>query len=251
MLNTTKEYASATTIHGLAYVSDDNHTRLDRTVWLIVVIMSFSFTTYQVVTLYKEWQDNPVITMLDTVAEPIDNIEFPAVTICPQGSRKEIMDAVLFKQLKEYIKNQAGNGSNLTPEEMMIETNKFLTTFYPGANGKPTKLMKLMTSSNPSLIIKNDAIIQPKEECDPASNFEIFESLNKELNNDLCPKGFNKLGNMSCIHSSKTKMSYDEASQYCDDQHGSKLLYLSSHEDIELINHYIMAGKVFFVYDIL
>ena len=43
------------------------------------------------------------LTTLDTVALPIEQVDFPAVTICPQGSRKEIVDSVLFRQLKEYI----------------------------------------------------------------------------------------------------------------------------------------------------
>ena len=30
------------------------------------------------------WQENPTVAVVETLAEPIDRIQFPAVSICPQ-----------------------------------------------------------------------------------------------------------------------------------------------------------------------
>ena len=126
ILGTTKEYASATTIHGFSYIADENQSGAERLVWAIVVILAIAFTACQVTSLYNEWEDEPVITTLETVAEPIEEIKFPAVTICPQGSRQEILDSVLFRQLKEYIsKTSSEDISKMTEEQMMQQVEDF------------------------------------------------------------------------------------------------------------------------------
>ena len=110
ILKTSREYASVTTAHGIPYLVEDGRLVIERMLWGIVVISAVAFTTLQMTTLYQQWQDDPVITTLDTVALPIEKIEFPAVTICPQGSVNKITESVLFKQLKEYIIEKRENG---------------------------------------------------------------------------------------------------------------------------------------------
>ena len=233
IVDTTKKYSSSTTIHGISYLSSDNVSKLERLLWISIVLLAIFFTTFQVINLYDEWQAKPVITTLDTVALPIKEIEFPAVTICPQGSREEVMDSVLFRQLKEYIQNKTASGTKLAQNEMMDQVEVFLQDVYPGAKGNPTKLAKLMTSNNPEMYVQNEAIFQLEKECDPDSNVEIVETLNKQLNNDPCPKGFDIVKGLEyCVHKANTEMTYNEASQYCDDLVGSKLFYLDTYEDL-------------------
>ena len=103
LVTTSREYASATTAHGIPYIAEDGRSLTERMLWVIVVSLAVTFTAFQMTTLYEQWQDDPVVTTLDTVALPIEEIEFPAVTICPQGSVNKIMETVLFQQLKDYI----------------------------------------------------------------------------------------------------------------------------------------------------
>ena len=229
---TVKQFAKATSIHGCSYIFHKRNSGVERIVWIIIVALALIFTTYQVVTLYQEWQDEPVITTLETVAEPIENIKFPAVTICPQGSRQEIIDAVLFRQLKSYIKQKKGDAETLTIDKMMEHVDEFLTDVYPGANGKPTQLVKLLSSENPKLSIQNDAILGLNDACDPSINIDAFENLNKELSNDTCPEGFRMLSSLYCIHSGKERMTYNEAEEYCDHKGGANLLHFDSNHDI-------------------
>ena len=233
IVDTSKQYSSATTIHGISYLSSDKIPVVERLLWFVVVILAIIFTTFQVCKLYKEWQDEPVITTLDTVALPIEEIEFPAVTICPQGSRQEIIDSVLFRQLREYIAEKGNNATSFTEEEMMEEVEAFLKDVYPGAKAKPTMITRLMTSDNPKVSAQNEAVLQLEEECDPSSNADIVKSLNKQLQNDSCPEGFELAQrSMYCIHEGSTKMTYNEASQYCSDLTDSKPFYLESDENL-------------------
>ena len=53
--------------------------------------------------MYIQWKDNPTMTTINTTAYPIENVEFPAITICSQGSAKDILDNVIWKQFERYL----------------------------------------------------------------------------------------------------------------------------------------------------
>ena len=258
ILRTSREYASSTTVHGVAYVFDHRHPVVARIFWSICVVLAISLTSYQMTSLYTQWEDDPVITTLDTVALPIEDIEFPAVTICPQGAVKEIMDSVLFKQLKEYIMEKKFNENrkkrdafgmgkkewNLTYEEMMIEAEEFLKDIYPGAKETPKNLVILMESDDPELVVQNEAVLIPATEktCNQTANVEAYENLNKHLNNDSCPDGFETIEGYGCVHTSAYEMSYDEATEYCNGQGGAELLLLNSNEALKILHDYEVIG---------
>ena len=45
-----------------------------RPAWVMVGVLGLIFSTYQVVDLYIQWQNDPVVTSLKTVAMPIEKI---------------------------------------------------------------------------------------------------------------------------------------------------------------------------------
>ena len=259
---TSKEYASVTTAHGFSYIADENYSGGDRILWVIIVLLAFGFTIFQMTTLYTDWQENPVITTLDTVALPIEDIEFPAITICPQGSLKAIWDSVLFNQLKSYIYNKTlGVGGRkkrttnskysvrgLTYEEMMLEAEKFLNDNYPGINYNddnhpmPTsmlQLMRLMISDDPERMLQNEVVLFPNETCNPECNMDILDNLNQQLRNQFCPEGFQVSETFECIHVKQQEMTYDEATEYCQSLDNSNLLYIDSSNDFDTMDELI------------
>ena len=259
---TSKEYASVTTAHGFSYIADENYSGGDRILWVIIVLLAFGFTIFQMTTLYTDWQENPVITTLDTVALPIEDIEFPAITICPQGSLQDIWDSVLFNQLKSYIYNKTlGVGGRkkrttnskyrvrgLTYEEMMLEAEKFLNDNYPGINHNddnhpmPTsmlQLMRLMISDDPERMLQNEVVLFPNETCNPECNMDILDNLNQQLRNQFCPEGFQVSETFECIHVKQQEMTYDEATEYCQSLDNSNLLYMDSSNDFDTMDELI------------
>ena len=70
---------------------------------LIDQIFYFFGSLYSTNKTYVEWQASPTITTINTIAYPIKNIEFPAITICSQGAAKDVMDNVLLQQFEEYL----------------------------------------------------------------------------------------------------------------------------------------------------
>ena len=267
MLHTSQECASETSVHGLSYLFKRGRSVPERCLWSAVVALAIVFALFQVPTLYIQWQNDPVITILDTVGHPIEEVEFPAVTICPQGSVYKILESVLFKQFKEYLSNKTskgytrakrsafsgkavipsknGDGSWLiTQKEMMIEVKEFMREVYPGAMEKPTTLIRLMISKEPKETIENEAVLQNEDanQCDPSSNVDIVNTLNKQLNKDLCPDGFQMFEHLGCIHSVQTPMTYNEATRYCNSESGAQLLYLDSYEALQALKEHNITG---------
>ena len=86
MISTLQDFSTQTSIHGMYYVDSNKHSRLGRILWMLMVVLALACTTYQVVSIWYQWSDDPVVTSLKTISLPVEQIDFPAVTICPQGS---------------------------------------------------------------------------------------------------------------------------------------------------------------------
>ena len=90
MSKTLKEYGGATTIHGIPYILEDGRRAFERFLWILLVIASAWFAFYNTYNSYWDWQNNPVTTTIGTTGLNIEKIDYPSITICAQGSVKEI-----------------------------------------------------------------------------------------------------------------------------------------------------------------
>ena len=240
---TSQGYASNTTIHGISYLFEC-HRGVESFLWFLVVVAAMMFTILQTTTLYTDWQNEPVITNLDTIAMPIKDIEFPAVTICPQGAISSALDAVLFKQLKEYIANKSLEISQRKKRSTSVNNDititedllrEFLKEKYPGAKKKPTKLVKIMTSDDPASTLEKEAVLLTgldDEECGKSSVDDYIKGLH-EMETGACPDGFSMFKDLFCFKMSSSPMNYEAAKDYCNSQSGSSLPYLESKMDID------------------
>ena len=78
-------------------------------------------------TIYEEWQSQPVLTTIGTTGLPIEKIKFPAITICGQGSSKDILNNAMFRQLGTYLASQGKNISEMSEEE--VSSKNFIFNF--------------------------------------------------------------------------------------------------------------------------
>lgn len=260
---TSQEYGAVSTAHGISYVVDHSQSIGERIFWTVVVCLAIIFTCYQIYSLHKDWQNDPVITLLETVAHPIEEIDFPAVTICPQGSIKNMSEIVLGKQFMEYMEEERkeerskrrkrdamhSNTTEITREltlrDMMRNMENFMRDVYPGAMDKPTKLIRLMGASDPHKALANAAVLHQTDEmeCDEADNKEVLRNLNKNIKGDFCPESFDMVDNNGCIHTSIEEMDYNEADQYCKDTKDGNLVGFESFESLASFMKYLIAGN--------
>ena len=89
--STIQEFASTTTIHGIAYVFDNALKPFDRILWILAVCLGTGFAIILSLEAWIDWKDSPVLTSVSSTGLPIQNIDFPAITICSQGLIKVII----------------------------------------------------------------------------------------------------------------------------------------------------------------
>ena len=41
---------------------------------------------------FNDWFHNPIITSVDSIAAPIDLIQFPTITVCHEDTRRRLLD---------------------------------------------------------------------------------------------------------------------------------------------------------------
>ena len=89
-------------------------TRSFKILWTIVVILGFLGAGLLIGKSYKEWQESPVATSITT--RPINDLDFPIVTICPpKGS-----NTALYHDL-----DKAGNGSLSEKDKTALKESAF------------------------------------------------------------------------------------------------------------------------------
>ena len=73
-------YLEASSLHGLAYLNRGNSS-LTRFFWGIIVIGGFSLAVVFLHGQITDWEENQTITTLESIATPIQQVQFPTVTV--------------------------------------------------------------------------------------------------------------------------------------------------------------------------
>lgn len=76
------EYTGVSPIHGFHHFGEEKKFRLEILVWIIIFIVAFVGCSIMIFSLWNKWDDNPLIVTFDNNLMNIDEIPFPAVTIC-------------------------------------------------------------------------------------------------------------------------------------------------------------------------
>ena len=87
------EYGGATTIHGISYILEDGRQLFERVVWVVLVTFCALVSLSSTIEIYQNWDEDPITTTIGTTEYDIGNLEYPSITICAQGSVKEIIGA--------------------------------------------------------------------------------------------------------------------------------------------------------------
>ena len=81
-----------------------------------------------------------------------------------QGMSKEILDAAVLKQFRDYLETKGKHFEDLTLEELDNEHKSYIEKEFPGSKGSPNEAVEAMTSPSPSKSVATKALVNPEEE---------------------------------------------------------------------------------------
>jgi hypothetical protein len=106
-----QEYSEYSTVAGILYIFMPQQTTAGKMFWVLVVVSMLALSTYWSVVLYFQWEGQTVITTVLTAALPVNQIKFPAVTICSQGFNYNTFMASLFLLYNDYAEYEIEPGT--------------------------------------------------------------------------------------------------------------------------------------------
>ena len=141
-----REFTSNTTVHGLSYIGNKSLPVVDRLLWSIVVVVLGSCAACISYQILKEWQSNKVVTVLNDTELPINQLDFPAITICSEGFNMEVVEDVIEEEYKDWKKNKRAKRNIIEADEI----TEFLKTTYGIKNAESIiEIVIGMISNNP------------------------------------------------------------------------------------------------------
>ena len=117
-----REFFESSTIHGLVHISTAK-SWTTRATWIIIVIACFASAIWMITDSYKDWQESPVSTTITT--HPINELEFPAVTVCPPRESNTLVNHVLGKVRDSNFTGKEMQGLKDLSKEVFINISPF------------------------------------------------------------------------------------------------------------------------------
>ncbi|CAG5007217.1 unnamed protein product [Parnassius apollo] len=76
------DFCKRTDLHGFKYIVMDELNRIERGCWAFAIFISIICAVFFVMTAYKWYARNPIVTVIESTQGAIWDVPFPAVTIC-------------------------------------------------------------------------------------------------------------------------------------------------------------------------
>ncbi|XP_046452018.1 pickpocket protein 28-like [Daphnia pulex] len=151
-----KQFCENTSIHGLKYIFEDGSILLERLIWLLVFLCGVCFSSYFCVQMWHKWEESPVLTSVETQLYPLNNIYFPAVTICNVNkvSKRKLLETlkkpeyadISYQKMQLTLRYMTKLDRAINNERELKELNEF----YKSRNISALDLFKILEMTAPS-----------------------------------------------------------------------------------------------------
>ena len=109
-------------IHGFSYLAR-RHPFCARLFWSVIVVTGFSIAGFLIIESLHDWASNQTITTLDSIATPIQEVQFPTVTVCPH----EESPPDNWSFMEKFLNAIAFTGDNAITEDIRSDIEGILT----------------------------------------------------------------------------------------------------------------------------
>ena len=96
---------------------------------------------------------------------------------------KEIVDAAVLKQFKDYLISKGLIYEELSNDDLNNEMEGYIKKKFPGSKGSPNKMVEVMSSPSPGQSIQTQALVNPEEE----NSMCIYPMTIQKLSCKHCP----------------------------------------------------------------
>ena len=193
LLLTAEEYSQQSTVHGIAYAFDKSLSRSDRFLWLICCVAFAILAGYFTFHSYNNWQENLVVISLKNLAKPVDEINFPAVTICSPGLYMHLTEAAL---MEDFVKWK-GNASF---KDLSEELAQFMADVFQ-IDDKSTNILDIldtMVASDVESSIASNSVRENIVACSGGLTEETNRRRKRDVANGILFMGIILIGTLSC-----------------------------------------------------
>ncbi|XP_041986745.1 sodium channel protein Nach-like [Aricia agestis] len=76
------EFCKRTDLHGFKYIVMEDLNVAERSIWAVAVVISIICAAYFVITAYRWYARNPIVTVIESTQGAIWDVPFPSVTVC-------------------------------------------------------------------------------------------------------------------------------------------------------------------------
>ena len=77
-------------------------------------MFGFYMSAQVIESAFTEWYNDPVITSLDSIAEPIDSIQFPTVTVCRDQANVPPDNWAFLENLLNFLAFKCYSSTNIS-----------------------------------------------------------------------------------------------------------------------------------------
>ena len=114
LVQTAEGYASGSTVHGITYVFNAGLNAVDRFLWFVVCLSFGILAGVLAYQSYSAWQEDQVVITLKSTTKPVQEMLFPAITICSPGLHMNNVESILWQNFLKW--KWDNNKTNLTAE---------------------------------------------------------------------------------------------------------------------------------------
>ena len=81
--NALQTFCDESSLHGVQFLAPSRNVALN-IIWGCLFVLGLSAAALVCNELVNQWDESPVVTTIDSTTYSVQNIPFPAVTICPE-----------------------------------------------------------------------------------------------------------------------------------------------------------------------
>ena len=173
--STASAYSERSTAHGISYIFEREGKLCTKILWSVIVIGMVALSGFFTFKVYRKWQlviietyfttilftviinlkQEPVLYTVQNNGLPIQEVEFPSITICSPGMVDIFMDEAILGQIQEYFRKKGMKieDKNVTLENIFDKLpegaeENFVRNMFPGLvrNKKQQGFMEELTS---------------------------------------------------------------------------------------------------------